>query len=61
MKEAVEAVKLAFKLFSEGKATVPLRTNIDVPKGAGGALFMPPYVEETGSLGVKSYPYFPTT
>lgn len=59
MKEAIEAVKLAFKLFSEGKATVPLRTNIDVPKGAGGALFMPAYVEETESLGVKIVSVFP--
>lgn len=59
MKEAIEAVKLAFKLFSEGKAAVPLRTNIGVPKYAGGALFMPAYVEETESLGVKIVSVFP--
>lgn len=59
MKEAIEAVKLAFKLFSEGKAAVPLRTNIGVSKYAGGALFMPAYVEETESLGVKIVSVFP--
>ena len=32
MKDAVEADKEAFTLFSEGKSVVPLRTNIGAPK-----------------------------
>ncbi len=32
MREAVEADKEAFQLFSEGKSEVPLRTNIQVPR-----------------------------
>lgn len=54
MKEAVEADKEAFCLFSEGKSEVPLRTNIQVPKHKGALLFMPSYVEglDTGCLKV---------
>lgn len=59
MEEAIEAVKLAFKLFSEGKTNAPLRTNIDVQKYEGQALFMPAYVEETESLGLKIVSVFP--
>ncbi|KUK56861.1 MAG: Ornithine cyclodeaminase [Synergistales bacterium 53_16] len=59
MAEAIEAVKRAFELFSQGKAVVPLRTNIDVAKRGGQALFMPAYVEETESLGVKIVSVFP--
>ena len=35
MKEAVEADKEAFTLFSKGKSVVPLRTNISAPKHGG--------------------------
>ena len=59
MEEAIEAMKLAFRLFSEGKAIVPLRTKIDVSKSEGQALFMSAYVEETMSLGLKIVSVFP--
>ena len=59
MEEAIEAVKLAFSLFSEGKAIVPLRTKIDVSKSEGQALFMSAYVEDTMSLGLKIVSVFP--
>lgn len=59
MKEAIEAMKQAFRLFSEGKTVVPLRSGIDVDVHEGRALFMPAYVEETESLGVKIVSVFP--
>ena len=59
MNEAIEAMKQAFRLFSEGRSVVPLRTNIDVGKYEGQALFMPAYVEETQSLGLKIVSVFP--
>ena len=46
MREAVEADKEAFRLFSEGKSEVPLRTNIQVPRHEGALLFMPSFVDE---------------
>ncbi|QCX32766.1 ornithine cyclodeaminase family protein [Caloramator sp. E03] len=59
MKDAIDAVKTAFKLYSEGKSVVPLRTNIDVPKFQGQSLFMPGYVEDLNSLGIKIVSVFP--
>lgn len=60
MKEAIEADKEALRLFSQGKSTVPLRTNIPVPEYNGQSLYMPAYVAgEKSALGVKivsSYP-----
>ena len=35
MREAIDADKKALSLYSAGKASVPLRTNIDVPKSNG--------------------------
>jgi len=59
MAEAVKAIKNAFRLFSEGKTIAPLRTKINVAKHDGMALFMPAYVEETESLGLKIVSVFP--
>ena len=59
MKEAVEADKEAFRLFSEGKSVVPLRTNISAPKHDGAFLFMPSYVEEMDCSAIKIVNVFP--
>lgn len=59
MKDAIEANKKAFSIYSQGKSTVPLRTNIDVPKFQGQALFMPAYVEDMDALGIKIVSVFP--
>lgn len=59
MKEAVEADKEAFRLFSEGKSEVPLRTNIQVPKHDGSLLFMPSFVEELDAACLKVVNVFP--
>lgn len=54
MKDAIEASKLAFRLFSEGKTNVPLRTNLPVREKNGQVLFMPAYVGgEEPSVGIK--------
>lgn len=59
MEDAIDAVKKAFTLFSQNKSVVPLRTNINVPKHEGQALFMPGYVEELDAIGIKIVSVFP--
>jgi len=59
MKQAIEAVKLAFSIYSKGKSVVPLRTNISVPPMQGQSLFMPAYCEDMDSLGMKIVSIFP--
>ncbi|AYQ24170.1 MULTISPECIES: ornithine cyclodeaminase family protein [Enterococcus] len=60
MREAIDADKKALSLYSAGKASVPLRTNIDVPKRNGQSLYMPAYVEGgEGALGVKIVSVYP--
>ncbi len=59
MKDAIEASKLAFLIFSSGKCEIPLRTNIEVSKHDGVSLFMPGYVEDLNALGIKIVSVFP--
>jgi ornithine cyclodeaminase len=59
MKDAIEAVKLAFSMYSSEKSIVPLRTNINVPPVQGQTLFMPAYCEDMNSLGIKIVSIFP--
>ncbi|MGB9812895.1 MAG: ornithine cyclodeaminase family protein [Thermovenabulum sp.] len=59
MKEAIEAVKEAYKTLSEGKSIVPLRTNISVEKEKGQILFMPAYVGGVNFAGVKIVSVYP--
>lgn len=59
MKNAIDSDKTAFKLFSLHKSVVPLRTNIDIPKFSGQSLYMPAYVEDLDSIGVKIVSVFP--
>ncbi|NFN87360.1 ornithine cyclodeaminase family protein [Clostridium sporogenes] len=59
MKDAIEADKEAFKLYSNNKAEVPLRTNISIPKYKGSSLFMPAYIEELDTAGIKIVSVFP--
>jgi len=54
MKEAVEATKKAFQLFSEGSTDVPLRTHLAIQKHNGRVLFMPAYVKDPlDAVGIK--------
>lgn len=59
MKDAVESVKQAFTLYSEGKAENPLRTNIPVAKHEGTLLFMPTYAEDTNFASLKIINIYP--
>lgn len=59
MREAVEQCKRALGLHAAGGATVPLRTNIDIPETGGQALFMPASVPAVGSVGIKIVSVFP--
>lgn len=58
MKNAIEASKEALRIYSSGKAVVPLRTVIDI-KEKGQSLFMPGYVEQLHAAGVKIVSVFP--
>lgn len=59
MKDAIETNKECFKIFSEGKSEVPLRTTIQAPNHNGVFLFMPSYVEELDVAGLKVVNIFP--
>lgn len=59
MKDAIEVNKESFKLFSQGKSEVPIRTNIQAPKYNGVFLFMPAYVEELDVASLKVVNIFP--
>jgi len=52
MKEAVAAMKEAFRRLSNGRAVVPPRTHIEAESSAGDALFMPSYDPEERRMGV---------
>lgn len=53
MKEAVEAMKGVFEELSSGKACVPPRTHVAIPKHNGDALFMPSYSPALSRMGLK--------
>ncbi|MGM0123170.1 ornithine cyclodeaminase [Enterococcus sp. AZ194] len=60
MREAIDADKEALSLYSAGKASVPLRTNIEVPKNHGQSLYMPAYVDgQKDALGIKIVSVYP--
>ncbi|EGO63421.1 ornithine cyclodeaminase family protein [Acetonema longum] len=59
MKDAIEADKVAFRIFTEGKSVVPLRTNIPAPKHEGTFLFMPAYAADLDCASVKIINIFP--
>jgi alanine dehydrogenase len=53
MAEAIEAVKAAFAQLSTGRADVPLRVALEVPRHNGVTLFMPAYLEADDQMAVK--------
>ena len=59
MKDAIEAVKEAAVAYSNGKANIPLRANLDVKKYNGNSLYMYGYVEDSNALGVKLVSVYP--
>lgn len=59
MKEAIESAKEALKSYSNKNADIPLRTSLDILKNKGKTLFMPGYVKENDSLGIKLVSIYP--
>jgi len=59
MREAIEAMKEAYRQLSAGMASVPLRTRIEVTDREGVALFMPALLHTTGDLAIKIVSVFP--
>ncbi|AME09719.1 MULTISPECIES: ornithine cyclodeaminase [Gemella] len=60
MKEAIEISKEALKNYSNKNAIVPLRTNLNIDKYNGQALFMPACISgENDSLGIKIVSVYP--
>ena len=57
MREAFDAVREAFTLYTAGQSQVPLRSSIDIPQQQAQALFMPAYAG--GALGIKIVGLFP--
>jgi alanine dehydrogenase len=53
MSQAIEAVRDAFAQLSTGRADVPLRTSLKVPRHDGVALFMPAYLSDDDGMGIK--------
>ncbi|MGD1997218.1 MAG: hypothetical protein PVH62_10650 [Anaerolineae bacterium] len=53
MRQAVETMKAAFAQLSTGKAEVPLRTALEVPRHNGVTLFMPAYLATDDQMAVK--------
>jgi len=59
MAEAIQIVEDAFIQLSSGKAVVPIRTPIDIPRHHGTILFMPAYLSDSDAAGVKVVSVFP--
>ena len=59
MKDAIAAVKEAAIAYSNGKANIPLRANLDVKKYNGNSLYMYGYVGDCNALGVKLVSVYP--
>ena len=59
MKDAIESVKLAASSYTNKKANIPLRTNLNIKKYNGDSLYMYGYVEDLDALGVKLVSVYP--
>jgi len=62
MHETIAAIKRAFAALSDGRAHMPLRARLEVPRYEGESMFMPAYVDdtETEALAVKVVSVFPS-
>lgn len=59
MRDAIEADKLAFSIFSSNKSIAPLRTNFASENEKGNILYMPGYVPSLSTSGLKVVSVFP--
>lgn len=53
MPQAIEAMREAFRLLSDGKVVVPLRLHLDIPEQQGVELVKPVYVPSLQRIGIK--------
>lgn len=53
MHQAIEAVKTGFAQLSTGRADVPVRTALEVPRHDGVSLIMPAYLPDDDAVAVK--------
>ena len=58
MSVAIAAMRTAFAVLSDGEASMPQRTHIDMTDPPGTALFMASALPTTGALGVKTVTLF---
>ena len=59
MAEAIRAVRQAFVELSAGRATMPVRVRVDVPRRSGISLYMPGYLAGSHQLATKIVAIFP--
>ncbi len=59
MSAVIESMKAAFNQFSNGAATVPLRSRISIPQQNGVALFMPAHLTQSDDLAIKVVTVYP--
>ena len=59
MAEAIRAVRQAFVELSAGRATMPVRARVDVPRRSGISLYMPGYLADGHQLATKIVSIFP--
>ena len=59
MAQAIDLCGQAARAHAQGKALVPLRTNLDLPQQGGQALFMPGFLGGVDALGVKIVSVYP--
>ena len=59
MAEAIRAVRQAFVELSAGRATMPVRARVDVPRRSGISLTMPGYLAGSHQLATKIVAIFP--
>lgn len=59
MAQAIDLCGQAARAHAQGKALVPLRTNLDLPQQGGQTLFMPGFLGGVDALGVKIVSVYP--
>ncbi|WP_366924233.1 hypothetical protein MFMK1_001197 [Metallumcola ferriviriculae] len=59
MREAIDAVELAYSHYYQKKAETPLRTRIHCDQVNGDMLFMPAFMAQQGGVGIKVVSVFP--
>ncbi len=59
MREAIDAVREGFRLFSAGETVMPRRMGIEIAEHGGRMLCMPAYIRGLGALALKEVSVYP--